>query len=128
MGLSSQTSDHDYCGVLPRLPEPSGRPGIEKSKDLHRPKIMSASIPENLLDSGSTRDSTNLAEPDMVPRVNSFVNEKSLTLTSQHLNPLKNGETHTLLQNQTMRLAAWIITGNIWLRKESQRASNLILA
>ena len=28
---------------------------------------------------------------------------------------------HPLLQNQTMRLAACIITGNIWLRKEFQK-------
>ena len=53
LGLSSQTSDHDYCGVPLRLPEPSGRLGIEKSKGL---QIMSASIPENLSDGGSTRD------------------------------------------------------------------------
>ena len=59
-------------------------------------------------------DSTNLTEPDMVPRDNSFVHEKSPTLTSTSKS-LKNpqGETHALLQNQTMRLAAWIITGNI---------------
>ena len=31
------------------------------------------------------------------------------------------GETHTLLQNQIMRLPAWIITGNIWLRREFQK-------
>ena len=31
LGLSSQTSDHDYCGVPPRLPETSGRLGIERS-------------------------------------------------------------------------------------------------
>ena len=67
-------------------------------------------------------DSTNLAEPDMVPRVNSFVNEKSSTLTST-FKPLKepSRETYNLLQNQTMRLIAWIITGNIWLRKEFQK-------
>ena len=34
--LSSQTSDHDYCGVPPRLPELSGRLGVEKSKGFHR--------------------------------------------------------------------------------------------
>ena len=55
LGLSSQTSDHDYCGVPPRLPKSSGRLGVEKSKGFHRVEIMSTSIPENL--SGwSTRD------------------------------------------------------------------------
>ena len=145
--LSSQTSDHDYCGVPPRLSKSSGRMGVEKSKGLHKVEIMSASIPEDLSEDESTRDrsicfsvvqsapslllmearpkqfgprctaanlvpqaplcfspifndtqgtkegrvgespffdteSTNLAEPDMVPRVTSFVNKKSPTLTS----------------------------------------------
>ena len=139
LGLSSQTSDHDYCRVPPRLPKSSGRLKVQKSKGFHRVEIMSASIPENLSEGGSTRDrstcfsvvqsapslllmearpkqfglrciatnlvpqtrlcfspiftdtqgtkegrvgeshffdndSTNLAEPDMVSRVNSFVN------------------------------------------------------
>ena len=45
---------------------------------------------------------------------------KNSLLLPQHPNLSRNpqGEKHTLLQNQTMRLAAWIITGNIWLRKE----------
>ena len=48
---------------------------------------------------------------------------KNRLLLPQHPNLLRNpqGETHRLLQNQTTRLAAWIITGNIWLRKELQK-------
>ena len=48
---------------------------------------------------------------------------KNLLLLPQHPNLLTNpqGETNTLLQNQTMRLAAWIITGNIRLRKEFKK-------
>ena len=56
LGLSSQTSDHDYCGVPPRLPKSSGRLGIEKSKGVHRVEIVFASIPENLSEGRSTRD------------------------------------------------------------------------
>ena len=49
LGLSSQTSDDaEYCGVPPRLPESSGRLGVEKSKGFHRVKTVSANIPENL--------------------------------------------------------------------------------
>ena len=48
LGLSSQTSDHNYCGVPPRLPKSSGRLGVKKSKGFRRVEIMSASIPENL--------------------------------------------------------------------------------
>ena len=72
-------------------------------------------------------DSTNLAEPDMVPRVNSFVSEKSLLLP-QHPNLLRNSQrqTHTLLQYQRMRLAAWIITGNIWRKKEFQEGLQIL--
>ena len=54
--LSSQTSDHDYCGVPPRLSKSSGRMGVEKSKGFHKVEIMSTSIPENLSEDGSTRD------------------------------------------------------------------------
>ena len=48
---------------------------------------------------------------------------KNPLLLPQHSNLLRNpqGETHNLLQNQTMRLIAWIITSNIWLRKEFQK-------
>ena len=48
---------------------------------------------------------------------------KSFLLLPQHPNLLRNsqGETHSLLQNQTMRLAAWIITGKIWLRNQFQK-------
>ena len=48
---------------------------------------------------------------------------KNLLLLSQHPNLLRNpqGEAHPLLQNQTMRLAAWIITSTISLRKEFQK-------
>ena len=56
LGLSPQTSDHDYCGVSPSLPESSGRLEVEKSKRFHRVEIMSASIPENMHEGGSTRD------------------------------------------------------------------------
>ena len=44
-------------------------------------------------------------------------------LLPQHSHHLRNpqGEAHTLLQNQRMRLTAWIFTGNICLRKEFQR-------
>ena len=49
LGLSSQTSDDaEYCGVPPRLPESSGRLGVEKSKGFHRVETVSANIPENL--------------------------------------------------------------------------------
>ena len=48
---------------------------------------------------------------------------KNLLLLPQHPNLLRNPqwEIHTLLQNQTMRSAAWIITGNIWVKKEFQK-------
>ena len=55
LGLSSQTSDHDYCRVLPRLPKSLCILGVEKSKEFYRVEIMSASIPENLSECGSTR-------------------------------------------------------------------------
>ena len=49
LGLSSQTSDDaEYCGVPPRLPESSGRLGVEKSEGFHRVETVSANIPENL--------------------------------------------------------------------------------
>ena len=48
---------------------------------------------------------------------------KNLLFLPQNPNLLRNHqwEKHTPLQNETMRLAAWIITGNIWLRKEFQK-------
>ena len=48
---------------------------------------------------------------------------KNFLLLPQHPNLLRNpqGETHSLLQNQTMRLAAWIITEKIWLRNQFQK-------
>ena len=48
---------------------------------------------------------------------------KNPLILPQHSNLLRNtqGETHNLLQNQTIRLIAWIITDNIWLRKEFQK-------
>ena len=55
---------------------------------------------------------------------------KNPLLLPQHSNLLRNsqGETHPLRQNQTMRLAAWIITGNIWLRKEFQKGLQTLLS
>ena len=54
--LSSQTSYLDYCGWPPRLPESSGRLGVEKSEGFYRMEMMSANIPENLPEDGSNRD------------------------------------------------------------------------
>ena len=55
LGLSSQTSGHDYCRVLPTLPKSTCILGVEKSKETHRVEIMSTNIPENLPECGSTR-------------------------------------------------------------------------
>ena len=67
-------------------------------------------------------DSTNLAGPDMVPWVNSFVNEKSPTLTSinKFLKESSRGNAHSSLKSNN-ELGAWVITGNIWLMKEFQK-------
>ena len=56
MGFDFPTTDHDYCGVPLRLPESPGRLGVEKSKGFDIVEIMSATIPENLSEGGSTRD------------------------------------------------------------------------
>ena len=186
LGLSFQTSDHDYCGAPHRLPEPSSRLGVEKPKECHRMELMPASIPENVPEGGSTRDRSICflvvqsapglllmeARPSLaldalqqtwshkhlyafppfslihrvkrkveLEKVPSLIliaptwqsqtwypelirlSMKNPLLLPQHSNLLRNsqGETHPLRQNQTMRLAAWIITGNIWLRKEFQK-------
>ena len=160
LGLPSQTSDHDYCRVPPRLPKPSGSLGVEKSKGFHRVEIMSTSIPENVSECLSTRDrsicfsvvqsapslllmearpkqfaprcvATNLVPQTPFPPFSLIhraprkveLSMKNHLLLPQHPTLLRNpqGEKHTLFQNQTMRLAAWIITGNIWLRKEFQK-------
>ena len=48
---------------------------------------------------------------------------KNPVLLRQHPNLLRNPqrETHPRLQNQTTRLASWIITVHIWLRNEFQK-------
>ena len=190
LGLSFQTSDHDYCGVPHRLPESSGRLGVKKPKEFHRMELMSASIPENLPEGGSTRDrsicflvvqsapslllmearpkqfglrcfatnlvpqtslrfspiftdtqgkkegrvgespffdtdSTNLVEPDMVPTVNSFVNEKSPTLTST-FKSLKELSRETSKSNNEVYCLDYY-RQHLAKKGISERASNLIL-
>ena len=43
-----------YCRVPPRLPESSGMLEVDRSKGCHGMEIMSASIPENFSEGGST--------------------------------------------------------------------------
>ena len=68
-------------------------------------------------------DRTNLAERDIVPWLKLFVNKKSPILPP-HSNLLRKHP--PFFKNKTMGLAAWIITGNIWLKKEFQKGLQIL--
>ena len=75
-------------------------------------------------------DSTNLAEPDMVPTVNSFVNEKSPTLTStfKSLKEPSRRNTHPSSKSHNKVSCLDYYRQHLAKKGISERASNLILS
>ena len=75
-------------------------------------------------------DSTNLAGPDMVPWVNSFVNEKSPTLTSinKFLKESSRGNAHSSLKSNNEVRCLGYYRQHMANEGISERASNIILS
>ena len=98
-------------------------------------------IPSICLDSQSTEKSrggekafsnssnSNLAEPKLVPRaLTSFMRNSTILPLKEDLLKGPKNQQNPLIQNRTIQLAVWVVSGNVWQRKKYQKGLQTLLS
>ena len=98
-------------------------------------------IPSICLDSQSTEKSrggesplpdnsnSNLADTNLVPRTLTFFSEKLIILPlKEDLLKGPQNQQHPIIRNRTLQLAVWVVSGNVWQRKEYQKGLQTLLS